>query len=357
MSSLNICVYTSDYGYGHASRDIALIRRVLSETDAHVCVRAETAAGFMEDSLPGVPVFRGQNDVGVKMADKAASVDLGATEGMLNTWVASWDTYVRAEEMFCREQEIDLIISDIAPQPFLVAENLDIPGIALSNFSWHMIFHHLFGKTGATEQIKDAYACAEGAFVLPLNEPMEVFRERWETYLLCREETRSREDMRERFGLSDTDVLVYLGSGWSLTVSLVACMKRLRNMGIKCLVSSNQPSELDNVIRIPAEDTETQDYIGMCDLVVTKPGYSTVSEAIRAEVPMLLYRRKGFAEDDVIIGPVEENSIGKAISYRDLCEGTWMDDIDVLLSLKENYRNLGGVFTRDGAEDCIRRLI
>ena len=128
-------------------------------------------------------------------------------------------------------------------------------------------------------------------------------------------------------------------------------------MGIKCLVSSNQPSELDNIICIPAEDTETQDYIGMCDLVVTKPGYSTVSEAIRAEVPMLLYRREGFAEDDVIIGPVEENGIGKAVSYRDLCEGTWMDDIDAILLLKENYRNLGDVFTRDGAEDCIRRLV
>ena len=27
----NICFYTSDYGYGHASRDIAIIRRILDE--------------------------------------------------------------------------------------------------------------------------------------------------------------------------------------------------------------------------------------------------------------------------------------------------------------------------------------
>lgn len=353
LSIPKICVYTSDYGYGHASRDIALIRRICRDQRAEVLVRAGTPAAFMERSLPGVPVFKGQNDVGVVM--QAASVDAGATEERLNAWTASWEAYVRAETEFCREQGVDLIVSDIAPQPFLVAERLGIPGIAVSNFSWHLIYTHLFGKTPETEQIREAYGCAEGALVLPLHETMEVFRERWETGLLCRERTRSREEMRQRFGLSEDDVLVYLGAGWSMDVSLAACIERLRKIGVKCLVSSNQTSE--HAICIPAIDTETQDYIAMCDLVVTKPGYSTVSEAIQAGVPMLLYRREGFAEDDAIIGPVERNGIGRAISYDSLCEGAWMDEIDALLSLKERYGDLDGSFTRDGADDCIRRLL
>lgn len=353
LNSPKIGVYTSDYGYGHASRDIALVRRLLQDTDARVCVRAGAAASFMEQSLPGVPVFRGQNDVGVVM--QGSAVDSEATEEMLTAWTSSWEAYVRAETAFCREQEVDLIVSDIAPQPFLVAETLGIPGIALSNFSWHLIYTHHFGKTPETEAIREAYACAEGALVLPLHEPMTVFREQWETGLLCRETTRSREEMRRGFGLSEDDLLVYLGSGWSMDVSLAACMKRLRKLGIRCLVSSNQPSE--DAICIPATETETQDFIAMCDLAVTKPGYSTVSEAIQAGVPMLLYRREGFAEDDAIIGPVEKNRIGKAVSYRDLCEGAWIDDIDILLSLKEHYNDLNGVFTHDGAEDCIRRLL
>jgi len=355
LSSSKICVYTSDYGYGHASRDIALIRRILQDTDARVCVRAGTAASFMEQSLPGVRVFSGRNDIGVRMAEKTTSVDPEATEEMLTAWTGSWDSYVRAETAFCREQEIDLIVSDIAPQPFLVAKNLDVPGVALSNFSWHQIYHSLFGKTEATEEIREAYGCAEGALVLPLHEDMDVFREQWETGLLSREITRSRAEMRKRFGLSESDILVYLGSGWSMDVSLTACMKRLRKMGIKCLVSSNQSSE--DAISIPATDTETQDYIAMCDLVVTKPGYSTVSEAIQAGVPMLLYRREGFAEDDAIIDPVEKNGIGKAISYDDLCDGAWTDEIPALLSLKEHYRDLDNIFTKDGAKDCIRRLL
>ena len=48
-----------------------------------------------------------------------------------------------------------------------------------------------------------------------------------------------------------------------------------------------------NVVNIPPEEVETQNYIAMCDLIVSKPGYGTVSEAIRAKIPMFLLKRDG----------------------------------------------------------------
>ena len=38
----------------------------------------------------------------------------------------------------------------------------------------------------------------------------------------------------------------------------------------------------------------------MCDLAVTKTGYSTASGAIRAKVPMFFLKRDGFQEDELI---------------------------------------------------------
>jgi hypothetical protein len=36
----NTCFYISDYGYGHASRDIAIVRRILSEFgDVKICIK------------------------------------------------------------------------------------------------------------------------------------------------------------------------------------------------------------------------------------------------------------------------------------------------------------------------------
>ncbi|MDD4256003.1 MAG: hypothetical protein PHP59_11600 [Methanofollis sp.] len=351
MKPLHIRFYTSDYGYGHAARDIALIRRLHRDLGAEVSVRTEYPAAFMERSLPGVPVTRGENDIGVVMQN--VSVDAAATEERLRAWIQSWESYVAAEERICREQGVDLIISDIAPQPFLVADDLGIPGIALSNFSWHLIYTHLFGTTPETERIREAYRCATGALVLPLHEEMGVFRERRETGLLCREVTRNRKEMRRRFGLSDDDLLVYLGTGWSVE-AFPGGIGELVRQGATVLVSSNRACGETGVIHIPQDETETQDYIAMCDLVVTKPGYSTVSEAMCARVPMLLYRRERFAEDEFIIDPIEKMGVGRALSWQDFQTREWTDDLDTLLSLKENYTD--GTFKRDGAEDCMEYI-
>lgn len=348
LRSLKIRLYTSDYGYGHAARDIALIRRLRRDIGAEVSVRTGYPAAFMERSLPDVRVSRGENDIGVVMQD--VTVDAAATEERLRAWIGSWEAYVEAETAFCREEGVDLIISDIAPQPFLVAENLGIPGIAFSNFSWDLIYHSLFGTTPETERIREAYRCATGALVLPLHEKMEVFRGRREAGLLCRKRTRKREEMRRFFGLSEEETLVYLGTGWSVDASPRGIGGLVRQ-GATVLVSSNRTCGERGVICIPEDETETQDYIAMCDLVVTKPGYSTVSEAMQAGVPMLLYRREGFVEDDAIIDPVEEAGIGQALSWQEFQTGGWTENLSALLLLKENYHD--GTFKRDGAEECM----
>ncbi len=79
----------------------------------------------------------------------------------------SWDEFIKTEKQFCESHAIDLIISDITPLAFVVANELDIPGIAISNFTWHYIFYNLFGNIPAVEQIKEAYMRADFAFVLP----------------------------------------------------------------------------------------------------------------------------------------------------------------------------------------------
>ena len=44
----NICFYISEYGYGHASRDIAIIRRLLYEfNDEKICIKTNEPFNFV----------------------------------------------------------------------------------------------------------------------------------------------------------------------------------------------------------------------------------------------------------------------------------------------------------------------
>ncbi len=342
-----VCFYSSDFGYGHAARDIALARELQEALHAEVVVRTGSPAEFMARSLPGVEVIPGPNDPGVVM--NGAAVDGERTFSAVEQWITSWDDYIAAEKALLRDRGIDLVLSDIVPQPFLAAEELGIPSLGVSNFTWHLIYTHLFGKNELTDRIAEAYRAADGALLLPLHEPMDVFSNRREVGLVARPATRDRMEIRRRCGLTDGEPLVYLGGGQSLGPNV---FRGLRTALTGCTLFVPSWAEIPGAIRIPPGETETQDWIAACDLVVSKPGYSTIAEAIQAGVPMALFRRDGFCEDDYLIGGVEEMGIGREVSMEAVLDGSWADDLECLMGLRANFDKIDGLFKRDGVKEC-----
>ncbi|WP_243669137.1 hypothetical protein [Methanoculleus chikugoensis] len=317
-----VCFYTSDFGYGHATRDIALIRELQKSLGAEVVVRAGSPADFMSCSLPpGVEVLQRPNDPPGVVMDGAAVAGGERTLAAVEQWVASWEECIAAEMIFLRDRGFDLVLSDIAPQPFLAAEELGIPSLGVSNFTWHLIYTRLFGKTELTDRIAEAYRAADVALLLPLHEPMAVFKNRREVGLVARAVTRNRKEIRRLCGLSEEEPLVYLGGGQSLDPPTVFRGVRSALAGCTLLVPSW--TDLPGAVRIPPGETETQDWIAACDLVVSKPGYSTIAEAIQAGVPMALFSREGFAEDDYLIGDVKVMGIGREVPAAAVLDGSW----------------------------------
>ena len=353
----NICFYVSDYGYGHASRDIAIIRRILDEfNDVKVYVKTDGPFHFVQQSLPhkNVEVIQTKNDVGVVFKKNSVTVDRERTRNVLDEWIVSWDDYVQSEKKFCRDHNIDLILSDVTPQPFIVADELGIPSIAISNFTWHYIFHNLFGDIPATERIKEAYQSADNALILPFNEEMHIFKKKKMIGLVSRGITMDGHEIRRRCGISDDEMLVYVGVGMSFDPSFMRNMKPIE-APMKFLISSNAELPFDNVVRIPIDETETQNYIAACDLVVSKTGYGTVSEAIRAKIPMLLLRRDGFKEDELIGNRVEGLGIGRFISGESFLDGTWANELDLDMYTK-GFNKLNGRFESDGIPEIVETI-
>ncbi len=361
----NICFYISDYGYGHASRDIAIIRKFINENkDVKIFVKTEGPYNFVRQSLPqkNVEVIQTKNDIGVVFKENSVSVDIERTKKMLEEWLALWNGYIQSERRFCENHNIDLILSDIVPQPFIVADELDIPSIAISNFTWHYIFYNLFGDTPATERIKEAYQCADVALVLPFNEDMDFlkFKKKKEISMVSREISVDRRDMRRKCSVSDDELLVYVGVGLSFDSSFMRRMKKIDVSNVKFLVSSNAELPFENTIKIPKGETETQNYIGMCDLVVSKTGYGTVSEAVRAKIPMFLLKREGFKEDELIGNKVEELGIGKFISEKSFLDGDWISDLNLngLGEYIKRFDNLNSRFkiNNDGIPEIVETI-
>jgi hypothetical protein len=345
-----ICFYTSDYGYGHAARDIAIARRILKELNAKLFIKTSGPHRFMEQSLPGAKVIRAKNDIGPVFVEGGTHVNRDGTAELLEGWISSWDDHIKAEKDFCRTHKIDLILSDIPPQPLMVADELDLPSLGVSNFTWHYIFFSLLGETEATDRLKEAYSLGDLALVLPFHEEMAPFRRRKPISLVSREINVAREHLRRRYNIAEDELLVYLGIGRSVDSALLKGL-RMDAPGLRFLTSTHVDLPLIDHIKIPPEETETQNYIAMCDLVVSKAGYSTVSEAVRAEVPMLLFRRDGYEEDSLIVEQVESLGIGKEISEASMLRGEW--DINGLEGFRERFFSLERRLKDDGAPEVV----
>jgi uncharacterized protein (TIGR00661 family) len=358
----NICFYISDYGYEHASRDIAIIRRLLKESnDIKIYVKTDGPFHFVRDLLPqkNVEVIRTKNDICLIFNFKGNSitVDRKQTKELLDTWLSSWNEYIKKERRFSEAHSINVILSDITPQPFIVANELGIPSIGISNFTWHYIFYHLFGDTSATERIKEAYQCADMALVLPFNEEMNFLKDRKELCLVSRDITVARNEMRRKCSISDDETLVYIGVGRSFDPSYLRRIVNINKQNLKILVSSNVELPFGNVINIPPEEVETQNYIAMCDLIVSKPGYGTVSEAIRAKIPMFLLKRDGFKEDELIGDEVEKLGIGQFITEQSFLDGSWIERLAEIKSWGERFDTLPKRFKEDGVKEIINELV
>ena len=96
-----ICFYTSDYGYGHAARDIAIIRGICKQLDVMVYVKTDVPFEFMKRSLPSVRVIQRSNDVGVSMSGESTVADCAKTGQAVDDWVHSWKSFIGDEKSFC----------------------------------------------------------------------------------------------------------------------------------------------------------------------------------------------------------------------------------------------------------------
>ncbi|UUX92271.1 hypothetical protein [Methanoplanus endosymbiosus] len=320
---LKICYYVSDYGMGHATRCVAVIRGITEYfKDAEFIIKTSKSPEFFFNSLDGynIRVVSQNNDVGVILEPGTLEVDKTGTYSLFKDWMRSWPEFISTETAFLTDEGVDLVISDIVPQAFTASAKAEIPSVAVSNFTWHIVFSGLFGDDDPDViRIKDAYACADSALVLPFNEPMDVFENKKEISLITRKVT---EDLKFKAGISDEFVIF---------LNLLNIEDNIPELlfdipGVKILLPFNSGLNISNSVKIPKSETESQNWIAMCDLVVTKTGYSTISEAVSNGVYTLVLRRDGFAEDEWVINEVSKNGFGEEISIEDLYAGDWILD-------------------------------
>ncbi|TGK21618.1 sugar kinase [Leptospira kmetyi] len=362
---MKITYYVSGHGFGHISRSMEIILYLLRsfpdlEVDL-VTVREEflsTLSLNEEDSknTERLHIRKKTVDVGMIQRD-SLSIDIRATEENLEKFNLE-KSYIQISEIeACLDFETDLIISDSASLPFMVADKIKIPSLFVGNFTWDFIYSGYAKESSVFEQaaqtLFEEYYHATFGLILPFACPAQSLAEQKQIGLVGRRPHLDKKAAKDHFGFSDDRIHLLFSFGaygvetshfhweefdsdhYSIVLSgtdfdLMQIPKKQRN-GILKLSNVHYP-----------------DLLTACDFVITKPGYGILSEAVYSKTPVLYTDRGDFPEVPFLHNSLREEILSAHISNEDLFSFRFDSAIRATNSWNGNPSPL---FERDGRED------
>jgi UDP:flavonoid glycosyltransferase YjiC (YdhE family) len=314
--------YISGHGLGHASRSCQIIN-TLRRRHAQIAVEVVSNAhpwffqGFLESS---VPVRRRQLDIGVLQRDSLL-MDEAGTLRAYRAFLGERRQLVAEEAADLVAQGVTLVVADIPAPPLAAASRAGVPAVALSNFSWDWIYR---GFTAAQSDYGDVldslaedYAAATLLLRLPFYGDFPAMSRVEQLPLVARRASIPAQQVRQELRVPDGCKLGVISFGG---FGLAECdFQRLAGLDDWLFFSETaHHPQVSNLRIIPVGAFAYPDLVAAADVVITKPGYGIVSEAIANHTPVLYTPRGNFREQALLIDALKRYTRSREISNEDL---------------------------------------
>lgn len=277
---------------------------MLNKTNLKIIIKTSKPLSFIKNSLRSyrarVIYDYKKNDVGLILKKHSLFLDKDLLKQEIEKWITQWDNYIDREIDYLSTFNVSLIISDITPQAFLIAEKLDIKSIGICNFTWYDMYKDIYVNAKFLEKIKEAYKLCNSIIYYPFSVSNDIYDGKIdEVGLISRTIDYGKvESIKENIN-GKRKPIIYVGIGKSVEFEYLSSLNIWDNNQYTFLISSGSMVESNNtnISKIPSDETEAQNYIAACDLVITKAGWSTLTETIIAKVPLVVIKRDEIIED------------------------------------------------------------
>ena len=329
-----LAVYISGHGFGHSTRTAEVLRELRALEPALAITVVTSAPAFLFEGL-GATWRSLACDVGLVQRGPLV-IDEDATAAACAAFQERWPDLVEREAHWLRETGARIVLGDIPPLAFAAAHAAGLPSVGLGNFSWDWIYRALArgraGMVAAAEVAASSYATARLLLELPFAGDLAAFPRRERIPLVARAPVVRRDAAREALGLErDRPVVLFSFGGLGFGTPRVdaASVASLRRR-FRLLDEPDVSRE-----RLRALGLLYQDVVGAADVVVTKPGYGIVTDAIAAGTRLVYTDRGDFPEYPVMVEEMPRYLPVAFVSGDDLRAGRLEDALDRVLSLPQ----------------------
>lgn len=329
----SIYLAITSHGFGHAVRT-ATVAAKLQQLRPDIALTFVTVAPewLLKTYVSGNFVYRQRVfDVGVIQSD-SLTMDKQATLTKMQAIMARQDEIIAEEARYIQDHNIGLVLADIPALAAPIAQAAGIPCWMMSNFGWDFIYRY-WGESFAevVSWTENYYRTCDRLFRLPLAEPMAVFEQVTDVGLTGSNPRYTGAELRQKFGLSAPQEKTALLTFGGLGLQAIPYNNLSRYADWQFITFDSAAPDLPNLLKISdrqaraASDRPLRplDFMPVCGRVVSKPGYSTFSEALYCDVPIVSLTREGFAEAAILLEGIQNYARHQIVSTEEFFTGDW----------------------------------
>ena len=318
----------SAHGFGHAAQVAPVLNQLGRQVPGlRAILRTTVPAAFFEPRL-SIPwqLSLAQQDIGC-IQDGPLKIDVPGTWSAHRAFHRDWTAKVEAESRVIRIAAPACVLSDVSHLGMAAGAAAGIPTIGLCSLSWDLVLEPFLDSAAEEHkailrQIREAYAQAETFLRVAPGLPVTAFRTVLDIGPIAEPATPQVSLLRKAVGAEASERIVLVGfGGIALRDFPFDRMESMR--GYRFLVDGQVPEGLARVASLAAAGMPFKEVLASVDVVVTKPGYGTIVEAVALRKPILYVRRYNFADEQSLVEYLHRYGRGAELSLTDFLAGDW----------------------------------
>ncbi len=328
----------SAHGFGHAAQVVPVLNALGRLVhDLRVVLRTTVPASFFQSRLT-IPweLSAAPQDIGCIQKGPLA-IDIEATWREHHRFHLTWDDRMQAEVQALRAARPDMILADTPYLALAAGAKAAIPSVALVSLTWDLVLSEFPAPPDIDAQaligsIRQAYAHADLALRITPAPKMDIFTHLIDIGPISEPASSVREQLARLFRLTPGERTVLIGFGGIPLASLP--FEALTPLtGYRFLFDGPIPPNNTRFISTKSLPFSFKELLASVDIIMTKPGYSTLVEAVTLRVPLVYVRRYNFVDEQPLVDFLHRHGRGVELTQDEFAEGRWHAALEAAIAL------------------------
>ncbi|MDH4084007.1 MAG: hypothetical protein OEV99_04755 [Nitrospira sp.] len=318
----------SGHGFGHAAQVVPVLNALgRLVPNLRVLLRTTVPASFFKDRLTTPwETSAVQQDIGC-IQNGPMTIDVEATWHEYQRFHSTWNDRLQAEVDAMRAAAPDLVLADTPYVALTAGKKAGMSTVALVSLTWDLVLAEYqappsIDGRAIIQSIRQAYSEADLALRITPAPRMTVFKQLIDIGPIAEPALSAREQLTELLNLTPGERTVLVGFGGipldALPFETVESLP-----GYRFLFDGSIPSTSRRFISIKSLPFSFKTLLASVDVIITKPGYGTLVEAVVLQTPLVYVRRYNFADEQPLVDYLQRYGRGVELSLDDFTQGCW----------------------------------